>query len=152
MEKIIHSKQVNYPRLVNALAQNLVPVLSDQTPKEFFTGKVENFLTCLHLISYLKESIMDDTDAETFEELSLIALYKSLSAKLQLADIELLLEEMPKILVMPYPVVEKICAVLIEMIRQIIKSLRSAGGAWKKIGALNHEIEMLKSFQGVINK
>ena len=96
----------------------------NQMPKEFFNGKVENFLTCLNLTSYLKGKILDDNCAYIFEEMSLIALYKSLFAEIQIADVELLLKEMPKILVMPYDVVEKIRTVLIEILKQIMLAFR----------------------------
>lgn len=151
IENVIKSNQVNYPRLVNALAQNVIPVLSDQTPEDFFTGKVENFLTCLNLISYLKESIMDDKSADTLEELSLISLYKAISIKMPPAEFELLFREMPKILLMPYPVVEKICVALIETIQQILKALETTS-SWQKIWELKHELEILKIFNDIVYK
>ena len=94
---------------------------------------------------------MNDTDAETFEEMSLIALYKSLLSEIKIGDVELVLKEMPKILVMPYPVVEKICAVLIEILGQIIKSLRT-GGLWEQVVKLEHALEMLKSFKTIVKR
>ena len=151
MESVIPSKQINYPRLFNALAQNVVPILSNSTPKEFYSGKVEHFLTCLNLTAYLKGNSLDDRSAETLEELSLIALYKSISINMHPAEFELMLREMPKILLMPYPVVEKICAALIEMIQQILNQLMTTT-SWQKIWELKHEMEMLKSFNAVMNK
>lgn len=151
MEHLIYSKQVNYSRLFNALAQNLFPALSSEMQKEFFNGKVENFLTCLNLTSYLKGKILDDNCAYIFEEMSLIALYKSLFAEIQIADVELLLREMPKILVMPYDVVEKIRTVLIEIIQQIMLAFRMQN-AWQQFTDMEHELEMLTSFNVAMNK
>ena len=151
MESLISSKQVNYPRLFNALSQNLFPALSNQMPREFYNGKVENFLTCLNLTSYLKGKVLDDNSADIFEEMSLIALYKSLFAEIMIADVELLLKEMPKILVMPYDVVEKICALLIEILPQIMLMFRMQN-AWQQFTEYEHELEMLKSFSRVIKE
>lgn len=120
-------------------------------PREFYNGKVENFLTCLNLTSYLKGKVLDDNSADIFEEMSLIALYKSLFAEIMIADVELLLKEMPKILVMPYDVVEKICALLIEILPQIMLMFRMQN-AWQQFTEYEHELEMLKSFSRVIKE
>ena len=150
MEAVIHSKPIDYLRIFNTMAQNLLPALSTVMPREFFNNKVENFLTCLHLTSYLKGKIFDDNGAKIFEEMSLMVLYKSLFAEVQIADVELLLKEMPYILTKPYPVVKDIYKTLIRFLPQILLVFRMQN-AWQQFTDLEHEIEMLKNFNDVMD-
>ncbi len=151
MDSVISSKQIDYIRLFNTLSQNVVTALLDVMSREFFNNKVENFLTCLHLTSYLKGKMFDDNGAKIFEEMSLRALYKSLFADIQVADVELLMKEMPYILTKPYPVVKEISATLIKFLPQILLLFRMQN-AWQQFTELEHELEMLKNFQAVNDK
>ena len=67
--------------------------------------------------------MFEDNVAKIFEELSLNALYKSLYAGISINDVLLLIDEMPKILTLNYPVVKEICDVEIELIDLVIKNL-----------------------------
>ena len=151
MDSVISSKQIDYIRLFNTLSQNVVTALLDVMSREFFNNKVENFLTCLHLTSYLNGKLFDDNGAKIFEEMSLRALYKSLFADIQVADVELLMKEMPYILTKPYPVVKEISATLIKFLPQILLLFRMQN-AWQQFTELEHELEMLKNFQAVTDK
>ena len=144
-ENLFHLKQINYGRLFNALVQNLFPLLNKGLAPVFFNGKLENFLTCLNLISHLRGKVLDDKGAKFFEELSLEAIHKSLYAELSLADISLLIDEMPKILVMDYPVVNQIREALIRIIQQVMLLFRM-NNHWQGFTDLDHELKMLQSF------
>ena len=119
-------------------------------PRNFYDEKIENFLTCLHLSGYLRGKLFDDDGAKIFEELSLNALLKSLQARVSATDILLLLDEMPTILDFKNPVVKKICALEIELIKSFSKNLMSVIKEdkdlrfWRLICRLQKASEMLK--------
>ena len=143
IETLFARKQINFPRLFNALAQNLVTTTVGSTPRNFYAGKVENFLTCLSLSSYLRGKLLDDDGAKIFEELSLNALYKSLQVRVSIADILLLINEIPKILELNYPAVKKIRDACIQLIPQIMTHCRMYN-QWQKFTDLEYTLKLLK--------
>ena len=95
-------------RLLKALERNLSPALKADTPPEFYAGKMETFLTCRAVAEYLKTKLKDDKQAKLFEETALKAILKSLEQRYTFADAGLLVKELPKLLKLPYPAVEKL--------------------------------------------
>ena len=144
IETLFHSKRVDYICLFNALTQNLMPTILNLTVPNYFVDKTENFLTCLNLSFYLKGRIFTDDDAEFFTKLALESIVKSLSST-SIAEIFLLIDEMPKILAMPYPTVEKIREALLDIIPQVMMIYRM-NNHWQGWVELDHELKMLKSF------
>ena len=145
IETLFQSKGVNYVRLFNALAQNLLPNLVGLTVPNYFQGKTANFLTCLNLSSYLKGKFLNDEGEDLFKKISLDSIYKSLVTGVAMADIFLLIDEMPKILKMPYPAVENIRKILLQVVPQIMMMFRM-NNYWTGWTELDHELKMLESF------
>ena len=143
IETLFARKQINLPRFFNALAQNLVTATVAAMPRNFYASKVENFLTCLSLSDYLRGKIFDDDGAKIFEEMSLNALYKSLHAGYSIADILLLLDEIPKILELNCSAVKKIRDVCIQIIPQIMTVVRTYN-QWQKFTELEYALKLLK--------
>ncbi len=99
-------------RLLKALGDNLLPMLSKDLPKDFFVGKMETFLTCRAVASYFQKELSDESAGKFFEELSLKAVLKVLtSSPVNISDAEMFLSELPKILILPYPIIENILKV-----------------------------------------
>ena len=136
-------KQINPQRLFNALVSNLITTTVGSIPRNFYEGKVENFLTCLNLIGYLRGKLLDDNGAKIFEELSLNALYKSMVVGSSTADILLLISELPKILDMNYSAVKKIRDACINIIPQIMTHCRMYN-QWQKFTELEYTLKLLK--------
>ena len=111
-------------RLLNALLKNLSPTLLTETPSDFYTNKLETFLTCRAVSSYLKTKLTDEAPARFFEELSLKAVLRSMD-KMSVADAQLLMRELPNILSLPYPVIKEISIGLLQHIPRIIKDLNT---------------------------
>ena len=107
-------------RLFAALAENLSPTLFPTTPPDFYAGKMETFLTCRAVAAYLKTKISDESPAKFFEEESLKAILKTIANGASLADIRLLLSELPNLLELPYPVVEEIRGACLQIIPQMM--------------------------------
>lgn len=141
----IVAKKIDYPKMLNALTKNLSPMIRENAPADFFKGKIENFLTCLNLSLYLKENYLEGATS-LFEELSLNAIYRAIFSNLTIPDVMLIIEEMPKILRLSYPVVGKILDFAIEIIPQVMINVRLQGH-WQDFMNLDYKLDMLKSFK-----
>ena len=117
--------KVDNERLVKVLMQNLSPLLDDDLSDEFFLGKMETFLTCRALATYLKGNVIGSERGELIEQLILKAIHSTLLTKVFIGDAEMLLSELPNILPLNYPVVEEIRQGCIEMIPQIQSMIRT---------------------------
>ena len=146
ISKIFPRKQINYQRLLNVISQNLFQVAIKGTPPDFFKGKMENFLTCLNLVSHLKERVFEEFGAKFFEEIALNAIHKTLYAGIVAADLMLLLGEMPKILKMNYPIVKTIRESLLQIIPKMLEMLRMQN-RWQEFTELEYKLDMLKDFK-----
>ena len=78
-------------------------------------------------------------------ELSLNALHKALHSGLQIFDVMLLIDEMPKILALNYPVVKNIRNVVLNIIPQLMNTLRTQN-RWQEFKELDYKLDMLKLF------
>ena len=150
-------RQVNYNKIYSALIMNLAPTLPKNVPLNFFEGKLETFLTCRKLSSYMKENILDEKTGIFFEEAALNAVHKTLMTPTSIADIRLLISEMPEILPLGYPVVKDIVRACIQIIPKIMFSIRSnvpwhLALLWLEHFHLSESLNLLKAFDKVLDK
>ena len=110
-------------KLFAALMKNLSPTLLPNTPPNFYAGKMETFLTCRAVASYLKTKLADDAPAKFFEEASLKAILKSVNG-MTFADARLLIRELPNLLTLPYPVVKDLRNFSLQLIPQLMSTMR----------------------------
>jgi len=97
----------------------------------------------LSLSGYLRGKLFDDEGAKIFEELSLNALYKSMVVGSSIADILLLIDELPKILELNYSGSQKIRDACINIIPQIMTHCRMYN-QWQKFTDLEYTLKLLK--------
>lgn len=109
-------------KIFGALMVNLFPPSKDD---------METFLTCRAV-----------SPTKFFEEASLVAVLKSLD-KMNLAEAQLLIRELPKLLKMPYPVVRELKAELIRRIPQFMYDLHLKG-LWREYVELDCILSLLK--------
>ena len=171
-------KQIDYAKCCDALFKNLSPTFEKDTPQEFYSDKMETFLTCRKLAEKLRENViekaakklsdnnaesaglhtyllhmMDKTTAKVFEETALKAVYKSLNPQIKLSDMQLFISELPNILKLNYPVVTDIRQKCIELIPQILNFFRIYdANAWREFVNLKYIMEMLKTFDSYERK
>ena len=138
-------KPVDYLRLMNALIQNLFPATLKNPPPNFFAGKMETFLTCRKLAAFLRENLLDKDFGMALEEASLRAVQKTFTTNLTLADLRLLIDEMPELLTLEYPVVNEIRETLIQILPQVMNIFR-VNNAWREFRDLEIFMNMLKAF------
>ncbi len=129
-------------RLLNALMKNLSPTLIPTTPPQFYAGKMETFLTCRAVSSYLKTKLPDDSTAKFFEEAALKAILRSFNG-MNLADARLFLRELPNLLTLPYPVVKDVRQAAQNLIPQMLNMFR-INSMWKDYVELDYVQELLK--------
>ena len=130
-------------RLFNALAENLSPTLLPNTSTEFYAGKVETFLTCRAVAAYLATKLTAPALAKFFEEASLKAVLKALNVGTSLADIRLLLSELPNLLTLPYPAVEELRGVCLYIISQMMNVMR-LNNSWMNYAELDYIQRLLQ--------
>ena len=146
---IIHP--VNYQRCYTALMQNLSPLFTQNIPQDFFNGKMETFLTCLNLIEHLREKVLNEKLGNFLEESTLDAILKTIFIGSNLADMRLLLLELPNILRLKYPVVQDIRSVCINFLPQLIEIYR-LNNRWKEFTEMNYVLKLLRTFDDYEHK
>ena len=145
MENFLQSKGANFNRLFNALAKNILPTVTQNIPSQFFEDKMETFLTCLNLSSYLKENFLDENAAKFFEEAALNAIYKTLHTGIKIYDMLMLINEMPRILTLPYSNVITMNELCIKIIPQIMTSYIRQN-RWEDFHEMEYIFKMSQSF------
>ena len=160
LDTLLQQKKIDYPRILNALLQNLLPTIDKGISPQFFTGKMETFLTCRAVADHLmKINLLDERDGKFFEELALRAIYKTLSAGMTFADARLLINEMYNILPLNYPVVNDIRLGCMRIISEMINTLRLndtdaviGPKMWLAIVELENILNLLKTFDDYNHK
>lgn len=131
-------------RLLNALTENLSPTLKVETPQEFYANKLETFLTCRAVSSYLKTKLKNNSQAKFYEEASIKAALKSLVTLASSGDRDLFIRELPELFRLPYPVIGEIYDVYIP---QMLDFMR-----FKSLWRDHVELKFIKDlFKGVAN-
>ena len=75
------------------------------------------------------------------------AVFNTLLVGISAAELQLLIRELPRILALPYPVVEKIRVSCFKVLPQFMDSLRIYDAeAWKEFVNLDYLLNMLKVF------
>lgn len=100
-------------------------------------------MTCLALSTHLRATLLDDDVGKFFEEASLKAVHKTFATNVEIADIRLLLSELPNILQMPYPVVGDIRRICSNIIPQLMHIFR-VNNIWKEFTDLDYLQRLLR--------
>ncbi len=137
-------------RLFDALIKNLAPTFAENIPAEFFDNKLETFLTCRAVAEYLRDTRLNDTAGNFFEEAALLAIFKSIQNSVRLADMSLLLRDLPNILPLKYPVVAEIRQSCMKIIPQMLDYFR-ANSYWRDFVETEYLANLLKTFEPETN-
>ena len=127
------------------LEQILLPAVRSNVPDEFFEGKLEQFLVCRSLAGILRRSFPKDNRGRFLEEASLRALNRTHFTKMSFAEIMLMINSLPHILALPYPVVDNIRRNCMNFIRQIMGDMHRVG-RWDRFVELGNYMDMLAAF------
>ena len=129
-------------RLFAALAKNLSPTLLPNTPPEFYSGKLETFLTCRAVAAYLKTKLTDDTPAKFFEKASLVGILRSLIG-MSFADARLFVRELPNLLNLPYPEAKNLHTAAAHIVPQMMNTMR-INSMWREFVETDYINDLLK--------
>jgi len=135
------------------LIQNLSPAFSRNTPKEFFSDKMELFLTCRKLAEFLRDNVLEKYFGDVLEEIALKSVYRSLFSNISIADLKLLIAELPNILKLNYPVVDELLESVLKIIPELKKVFQFSIDSgekltlWGDICELDYVFELVKTFK-----
>ncbi len=135
-------------RVFNAILRILAPTFGKNLSKNIFQGKMEIFLTCRRVATYLRENAFNETAGKFFEEISLEAINSTiLKTTLTTAELRLLIFELPNILQSDYPAVENIRQSCLKIIPKLMDTFRRPTVPnWNEFIKLKYILEMLQSF------
>ena len=96
--KVFQIPEISRPneKLFDALTKNLSPTFFSNAPQKVYSNKVETFLTCRAVASYLQKKITDPSAAKIFEEAAIKALLKSLQDT-PFYNTQIFLSELPEL-------------------------------------------------------
>ena len=130
-----------------AVFANLSPTMLLNGIKNFSKNNLVDFLTCWSVSKSLyADGFLPEEDSKSLEELSLQCVYGSLlNSNFDLPQIELLIEELPEIFNLEYPIVTKIKEILTKIIPELMWFKRMNMIDWTGYKNLNYILRMLKT-------
>jgi len=131
------------------LEKILLPAARADTPEEFFAGKLETFLTCRALAGVLRRSYPKDSRGRFMEEAALRALNRTHFTRMTFAEIMMMLNALPQILVLPYPIVKNIHQNCLNFVRQLLNDFQRAA-RWDRFVEAGNYFELLAAFNATI--
>lgn len=132
----------NYFKLLEGI---LLPAVRSDVPPEFFEGKLEMFLTCRALAGYLKRRYPKDNRGRFMEESALRCINRTHFTKMTFAEIMLMINSLPQILSLPYPVVEDIRRNCVSFVRQIMGDMHR-NLRWEAFVEMGNYLDLLLAF------
>ena len=109
-------------------------------------------MTCYKLAKHLGKNVIDEKAGKFFEEVALLAVYKTFSTTLNFSDLQLLISEMPSILLLNYPVVENIRSSCMQFLAQVKDMIRHSINdpnkmlMWREFTEYDYLMKMLQTF------
>lgn len=123
----------------------LLTASRQDTPEDFFVGKLETFLTCRTVAGALRNAFPNDKRGRFMEEAALRAINRTHFTELSFAEIMLMLSSLPQILRLPYPVVADIHKNCMGFARQIMDDYRRSA-QWENFTDMGSYMELLGAF------
>ena len=114
----------------------------------YASGKVfslETALTCRAVSSLLRKNFPHDEHFKVYEEAALAAVLKSLDG-LKFSDVQLLLNELPEMLKLPYPAVEELRGACLQIISQTLDFMREKE-FWKDFVDMDNLRRLLEAWR-----
>ncbi len=127
------------------LEQILLPAVRSDVPQDFFDGKLEMFLTCRSLAGILKRRYPKDNRGKFMEEAALRCVHRTHFSRMTYAETMLMINSLPPILTLPYPVVDDIRKNCMSFVRQIMNDLKR-NMRWDTFIDLGNYLDLLNAF------
>lgn len=130
------------------LEEILLPIIRSSESDELFKDKLEDFLTCRALAGVLRRNFPKDNRGKFMEEASLRLINRTHATEMIYAEIMMMLDALPPILSLPYPIVEEIRQNCVSFVRQIMDNQRE-NSQWEDFVEMGNYLEMLLAFGSV---
>ena len=123
-------------------------------PPGFFDEEFETFLICMKVSAYLKKGYLDELTGALFEEASLNALCQTFFTSISVVDLRLLIDELPRILTLPYKAVDSLFVGTHSTFTQFLQYFRTNGEMEKfeELTYLMRMIQTLAAYRSVLNE
>ena len=142
VESYVQPPPFERERYYKILEETLLPLVRAMEPDENFQGKLEMFLTCRALAGHLRRLYPKDNRGKFLEEAALRLINRTHSTALTYAETMMMLNSLPPILSLDYPVVEEIRENCVSFVRQIMDNLR-INSQWEEFVELGNYLELL---------
>lgn len=142
-----HTPPKNFERedYFKALEEILLPASRSDVPPEYFEGKLETFLTCRALATVLRRAFPKDSRGAFWEESALRAISRTQLVKTSLTEVMMIINSLPPILALPYPVVDEIRQNCMNFVRYIMGDLRR-NLRWEAFVEMGNYFDLLAAF------
>ncbi|MBR4384234.1 MAG: hypothetical protein IKP64_11825, partial [Selenomonadaceae bacterium] len=137
----------NDAQRIHRVEKVLVDILTQQSPfdapADFFTGKLETFLTCRKLAEVFGTRIGN----KSAEEYALVWIYQSFVTRhpFNYAELQLLLNELPALMNRPFPLCKKILRQVDEKLFPLIDESLKRAQNWGGFYYMNYTRQLLNS-------
>lgn len=143
IENFALPKKFSRQEFFETLEKILLPATDENTPDEFFDGKLETFLTCRSLAGALRRSAPDDNRGKLMEEAALKAINRTQQkTQVSLSEILMMFSALPPILSLNYPAVEEIHKNCISFARQVMSDYRR-NLHWERFVEMGNYLDLL---------
>ncbi len=142
VESYVQPPSFERERYFKLLEEILLPLVRAMEPDENFQGKQEMFLTCRALAGHLRRLYPKDNRGKFMEETALRLINRTHLTNLTYAETMMMLNSLPPILSLDYPVVEEIRENCVSFVRQIMDNLR-INSQWEEFVELGNYLELL---------
>ncbi len=146
IENYVQPPTFDKEKYFKILEGTLIPAVRlTESNDEFFQGKLETFMTCRALAGVLKKNSPKDNRGKFMEETALRLVNRTFFTEMSIAEIMMMLNSLPPILGLPYPVVGDIHKSCVSFVRQIMEEFRK-NLRWEEFVELGNYLEMLMAF------
>ena len=145
VEKYVQPPTFEREKYFKLLEEYILPAVRLDESDKFYQGKLETFLTCRALAGFLRENSPKDNRGKFLEEASLRVINRIYFTELTFAEIMMMINSLPQILTLPYPIVAEIHSNCVNFIRQIMDNLHNSL-RWEEFVDLGNYLELLEAF------
>lgn len=142
VEKYVQPPTFERERYFKLLEETLLPAVRLDEEDKFFQGKLETFMTCRALAGVLKRNAPKDNRGKFLEETALRVVNRIFFTQLTFAETMMVINSLPPILALPYPIVAEVRENCVGFIRQIMDNFRE-NLRWEEFVELGNYLELL---------
>ena len=146
VEKYVQPPPFEREKYFKLLEELLLPPVRAMDSDENFQGRLETFLTCRALAGILKRNSPKDNRGKFLEETSLRLINRTFSTDMNYAETMLMLNSLPPILSLSYPVVEEIRQNCVSFVRQIMDNFHR-NSQWEEFVEMGNYLELLMALK-----